>query len=81
MPARQHQSHNFSRRLRRLRNHETGISIDLFGSVGSPFVKKKHGSLSKVLGMQLRKWCVLQAEAAGMNPADVAGHPSNIRVR
>ena len=60
---------------------ETGISVASFGSAGSPLVKEKHGSLSKVLGMQLRKWCVLQAEAAGMKPRDVAGKPSNIRVR
>lgn len=60
---------------------KTGISVGLFGSVGTPLVKDKHGSLSKVLGMQLRKWCVLQAEEAGMKPRDVAGQPSNIRVR
>ena len=60
---------------------ETGISVASFGSAGSPLVKEKHGSLSKVLGMQLRKWCVLQAEAAGMKPRDVVGKPSNIRVR
>jgi hypothetical protein len=60
---------------------KTGISVGLFGSVGTPLVKEHHGSLSKVLGMQLRKWCVLQAEAAGMKPKDVAGKPSNIRVR
>lgn len=60
---------------------KTGISVGLFGSVGSPLVKDHHGSLSKVLGMQLRKWCVLQAEAAGLKPRDVAGKPSNIRVR
>jgi hypothetical protein len=60
---------------------ETGISVSSFGAAGSPLVKEKHGSLSKVLGMQLRKWCVLQAEAAGMKPSDVAGKPSNIRVR
>ena len=60
---------------------KTGISVTLFGSVGTPLVKDKHGSLSKVLGMQLRKWCVLQAEAAGLKPKDVAGKPSNIRVR
>lgn len=59
----------------------TGISVTSFGSAGSPLVKKKHGSLSKVLGMQLRKWCVLQAEAAGMKPRDVPGKPTNIRVR
>jgi hypothetical protein len=59
----------------------TGISVTLFGSVGTPLVKERHGSLSKVLGMQLRKWCVLQAQAAGMKPRDVAGKPSNIRVR
>lgn len=60
---------------------KTGISVTLFGSVGTPLVKDKHGSLAKVLGMQLRKWCVLQAEAAGLKPKDVAGKPSNIRVR
>jgi hypothetical protein len=59
----------------------TGISVTSFGSAGSPLVKEKHGSLSKVLGMQLRKWCVLQAEAAGLKPRDVPGKPSNIRVR
>lgn len=58
-----------------------GISVSMFGSLGTPLVKQHHGSLSKVLGMQLRKWCVLQAEAAGMKPRDVAGKPSNIRVR
>jgi hypothetical protein len=58
-----------------------GISVSLFGSLGTPLVKQHHGSLSKVLGMQLRKWCILQAEAAGMKPRDVAGKPSNIRVR
>ncbi|WP_258805150.1 hypothetical protein [Pseudarthrobacter sp. NS4] len=60
---------------------ETGISVSLFGSTGSPLVKEKHGSLAKLLGMQLRKWCVLQAKAAGLEPSDVAGKPSNIRVR
>ncbi|MET3203970.1 UNVERIFIED_ORG: hypothetical protein ABIB21_000746 [Arthrobacter sp. UYEF13] len=60
---------------------KTGISISLFGSVGTLQVKQHHGSLPKVLGMQLRKWCVLQAEAAGMKPLDVPGKPSNIRVR
>lgn len=60
---------------------KAGISVPLFGSVGTPLVKDKHGSLAKVLGMQLRKWCVLQAEAAGKTPQDVAGKPSNIRVR
>lgn len=64
-----------------LLNGETGISVGLFGSVGSPLVKEKHGSLAKLLGMQLRKWCVLQAKAAGLEPRDVAGKPSNIRVR
>lgn len=58
-----------------------GISVGLFGSVGSPLVKQHHGSLAKVLGMQLRKWCFLQAEAVGMKPRDVAGKPSNLRVR
>ena len=42
----------------------TGISISLFGSVGTPLVKQHRGSLPKMLGMPLRKWCVLQAEAA-----------------
>lgn len=60
---------------------ETGISISLFGSVGTPLVKQHHGSLPKVLGMPLRKWCVMQARAAGMKPLDVPGKPSNIRVR
>ncbi len=58
-----------------------GISVGMFGAVGSPLVKEKHGSLAKLLGMQLRKWCILQAETAGMKPRDVAGKPSNIRVR
>ncbi|MET3142934.1 UNVERIFIED_ORG: hypothetical protein ABIB13_002660 [Arthrobacter sp. UYEF2] len=65
----------------RLLHGETGISISLFGSVGTPLVKRHHGSLPKVLGMPLRKWCVLQARAAGMKPLDVPGKPSNIRVR
>ncbi|MGX1161995.1 hypothetical protein FBY31_3949 [Arthrobacter sp. SLBN-100] len=62
-------------------NGKAGISVTLFGSVGTPLIKEKHGSLSKVLGMQLRQWCILQAEAAGMKPSDVPGKPSNIRVR
>ena len=60
---------------------ETGISVSLFGSVGTPLVKQHHGSLPKALGMPLRKWCVLQAEAAGLQPMDVPGKPSNLRVR
>ncbi|WP_426989910.1 hypothetical protein [Pseudarthrobacter sp. Y6] len=60
---------------------DTGISISLFGSVGTPLVKQRHGSLPKVLGMQLRKWCLLQAKAFGMKPLDIPGKPSNIRVR
>ena len=61
---------------------ETGISISLFGSVGTPLVKQhRQESLSKVLGMQLRKWCLQQAAAVGMKPRDVPGKPSNIRVR
>lgn len=60
---------------------KTGISISLFGSVGTPLAKQHRGSLPKMLGMPLRKWCVLQAEAAGMKPMDVPGKPSNIRVR
>ncbi|MDI3213233.1 hypothetical protein [Arthrobacter sp. AL12] len=60
---------------------ETGISVSLFGSVGTPLVKQHHGSLPNVLGMPLRKWCVLQAQTAGMQPKDVPGKPSNIRVR
>ena len=59
----------------------TGISVTLFGSIGTPLVKEHHGSLSKVLGMQLRKWCLQQAAAVGMKPRDVPGKPSNIRVR
>ncbi|HEX9225755.1 MAG TPA: hypothetical protein VF885_03730 [Arthrobacter sp.] len=59
----------------------TGISVSLFGSVGTPLVKQHHGSLPKVLGMPLRKWCVLQAQAAGLQPKDVTGKPSNLRVR
>ncbi|WP_445155071.1 hypothetical protein ACTWLI_02180 [Arthrobacter sp. Hor0625] len=60
---------------------ESGISVSLFGNVGMPLVKERHGSLPKVLGMPLRKWCVLQAEAAGLQPKDVPGKPSNLRVR
>ena len=60
---------------------KAGISVSLFGAVGTPLVKQHHGSLPKVLGMQLRKWCVHQALAAGMKPLDVPGQPSNIRVR
>lgn len=60
---------------------QTGISVTLFGSVGAPLVKQKHGSLKKVLGMQLREWCVLQAKAVGLKPTDVPGKPSNLRVR
>jgi ERCC4-related helicase len=60
---------------------DTGISVALFGAVGTPLVKQHHGSLSKVLGMQLRKWCVLQAQSSGLKPLDVPGQPSSIRVR
>ena len=60
---------------------ETGISVALFGSVGTPLVKQHHGSLPKVLGMPLRRWCVLQAKAAGLHPKDVPGKSSNLRVR
>ena len=60
---------------------ETGISVALFGSVGTPLVKEHHGSLPKVLGMPLRRWCVLQAKAAGLHPKDVPGKSSNLRVR
>jgi hypothetical protein len=31
--------------------------------------------------MPLRKWCVLQAEAAGLQPLGVPGKPSKMRVR
>lgn len=64
-----------------LLNGTSGISISLFGSVGTPLIKQHHGSLPKVLGMPLRKWCVQQAEAAGVKPLDVPGKPSNIRIR
>lgn len=61
---------------------QTGISVSLFGSVGTPLVKQhRQESLPKVLGMQLRKWCLEQTQAAGMKPRDVPGKPSNIRVR
>lgn len=60
---------------------ESGISVSLFGSVGTPLVKQHHGSLPKVLGMPLRRWCVLQAKAAGLHPKDIPGKPSNLRVR
>lgn len=43
-------------------HEESGISVSLFGAVGTPLVKQHHGSLPKVLGMPLRKWCVLQAK-------------------
>lgn len=46
---------------------DTGISVALFGSVGAPLVKQHHGSLPKVLGMRLRKWCVQQAKTVGMH--------------
>jgi len=59
---------------------ESGISVSLFGAVGAPLVKEQHGSLPNLLGMPLRKWCLLQAEAGGMKPLDVPGKPSNIRV-
>ena len=59
---------------------KSGISVSLFGGVGTPLVKQHHGSLPKVLGMPLRKWCVLQAEAVGLQPTDVPGKPSNLRV-
>lgn len=58
-----------------------GISVSLFGSIATPLIKDQHGSLQKLVGMQPRKWCVLQAEQAGLKPRDVAGKPSNIRVR
>ncbi|HSO16403.1 MAG TPA: hypothetical protein VLS95_10655 [Arthrobacter sp.] len=60
---------------------ESGISVSLFGAVGAPLVKQRHGSLPKVLGMPLRRWCVLQAKATGLHPKDVPGKPSNLRVR
>lgn len=60
---------------------DAGISVPAFGSAGTPLVKQHHGTLQKVLGMQLKKWCVLQAEAVGMKPRGVPGKPSNIRVR
>lgn len=60
---------------------DIGISVTAFGSAGTPLVKQHHGTLQKVLGMQLKKWCVLQAKAVGMKPRDVPGKPSNIRVR
>jgi len=58
-----------------------GISVSLFGAAGAPLVKEHHRSIANVLGMQLREWCVLQAKAAGMQPRDVPGKPSNLRVR
>lgn len=58
-----------------------GISLGLFGSIATPMIKARHGSLQKLVGMQLRKWCVLQAEQAGLQPREVPGMPSNIRVR
>ncbi|GAA2177088.1 hypothetical protein GCM10009784_26310 [Arthrobacter parietis] len=58
-----------------------GINVSLFGSLASPLVKNQHGSLQKLVGMQPRKWCMLQAEQAGLKPRNVAGKPSNIRVR
>ncbi|MEV7571569.1 hypothetical protein AB0P28_00570 [Pseudarthrobacter sp. NPDC089323] len=60
---------------------DTGISVSLFGAVGTPLVKQHHGSLPMLLGMPLRKWCLLQTQAAGLKPLDVPGQPSNIRVR
>lgn len=39
----------------RLLHGDAGISVPLFGSLGTPLVKQHHGSLQKVLGMQLRK--------------------------
>lgn len=60
---------------------KSGITVSLFGAVGTPLVKEHHGSLPMVLGMRLRRWCVRQAEAAGLEPKDVPGKPSNLRVR
>lgn len=60
---------------------DAGISVSLFGALGGGLVSKHHGSLQKVIGTQLKKWCVLQTEAVGMKPRGVPGKPSNIRVR
>ncbi|MDF9279208.1 hypothetical protein P4U43_15570 [Arthrobacter sp. EH-1B-1] len=58
-----------------------GLSVSLFASIATPYIKEHHGSVQKLVGMQPRKWCMLQAEQAGLKPRDVAGKPSNIRVR
>lgn len=58
-----------------------GLSVSLFASVATPLIKEHHGSVQKLVGMKPRKWCVLQAEQSGLKPRDVAGKPSNIRVR
>lgn len=58
-----------------------GVSISLFGSAATPLVKEHHGSVPKLVGMQLGKWCVQQTENIGMKPRQVAGKPSHIRVR
>lgn len=57
-----------------------GISLAAFGSAATPLVKAKHESLQKLVGMQLAKWCLLQAEQSGLKTMAAPGNPSNIRL-
>lgn len=58
-----------------------GVSLAEFGSAATPLVKTKHESLQKLVGMQLAKWCLLQAEQSGLKAQAAPGNPSNIRLR
>lgn len=60
---------------------KSGISLAVFGSAATPLVKAKHESVRKLVGMQLAKWCLLQAEQSGLKAMPVSGNPSNIRLR
>ncbi|WP_299169817.1 hypothetical protein [uncultured Arthrobacter sp.] len=60
---------------------KNGISLAAFGSAATPVVKTKHESVRKLVGMQLVKWCLLQAEQSGLNAMAAPGNPSNIRLR
>jgi hypothetical protein len=59
---------------------KNGISLAAFGSAATPLVKAKHESVRKLIGMQLAKWCLLQAELSGLKAMAAPGNPSNIRL-
>ncbi|GAB3547678.1 hypothetical protein GCM10027404_10220 [Arthrobacter tumbae] len=62
-------------------NGKQGISLAVFGSAAAPMVKAKHESVRKLVGMQLIKWCLIQAEQTGLKAIAAPGNPSNVQLR